>query len=310
MTTNEELGTRSAVTTEARTAALSQAQRHKLLHDAEADLLWLTLEDRWVRARKVLSSREMQAAVVAARDYTRPLVSGTGAEKPDPTFRAADHATATELRAGQVVTVWTHEIETIRQHVWFVADATALLLDETMPPARIGRGIAPAIRSCSERITWLLAIGHEDGCRLDRALAACDDDERIEIDISITEAAADAKALRDGVLYTDDLRKVPSVYAVLETARQAMRVQRSVPQPIQPQAPEGCISCRRDGGYFEPICTDRYDAKSLCRSCGDFLSGQGRLPPLGAIKYVHRTGKRLTAKVVMDADRAEQRQGA
>lgn len=73
------------------------------------------------------------------------------------------------------------------------------------------------------------------------------------------------------------------------------------PPPVQKPL-RGCASCARDGGHFEPIATDRY--ANLCRPCGQYKAAEGRLPPLGAVEYMHRHGK-LTAKAIADGLRAE-----
>ena len=279
-------------------------QRADKLRRCDADLLWLWLEDRWVRARQILSDSEMQAAIVAAQRFDRPIVTGTGTEDPDPTFHAANRGTAADIRASQVLGAWHHELQVIREHIGFVCELVAETLGDETIPTESTRSPEPqrTVASCDRRITWLLSVPQN---RLERAVFMLTDEELHELDASVDEATADAKALRDGRLFTDGGTKVPSVCSVLEAARRATRVDQHVEQP-KPLPPEGCVSCRR-AGHFSPICTDRYDAKSLCRMCGDFASGEGRLPPVAAIKHVARTGKRLTAKVVMEADRAEQR---
>lgn len=81
-----------------------------------------------------------------------------------------------------------------------------------------------------------------------------------------------------------------------------------VPQPGD--LPTGCVSCARDRGpdgraYFEPIDVKNHSARSMCRRCGDHTSGEGEMPPLDAVKYLHRTGKNWTWKILEEAKRAE-----
>lgn len=73
------------------------------------------------------------------------------------------------------------------------------------------------------------------------------------------------------------------------------------PAPVQKPL-RGCASCARDNGHFEAIATDRY--ANLCRPCGQYKAAEGRLPPLGAVEYMHRYGK-LTPKAIADGLRAE-----
>ncbi len=73
------------------------------------------------------------------------------------------------------------------------------------------------------------------------------------------------------------------------------------PAPVQKPL-RGCASCARDKGHFEAIAADRYS--NLCRPCGQYKAAEGRLPPLGAVEYMHRYGK-LTPKAIADGLRAE-----
>lgn len=60
----------------------------------------------------------------------------------------------------------------------------------------------------------------------------------------------------------------------------------------------GCVSCKRDDGYYEPIDTEHHNARQMCRVCGDYASAEGEWLPLGAVQYRHRTGKRLTVNII------------
>lgn len=84
---------------------------------------------------------------------------------------------------------------------------------------------------------------------------------------------------------------------IYSTARLESRV-RAEQKPLR-----GCQSCARDtdtptgDAYFEP--TDRY--ATFCRWCGDYSKAEKALPPLAAVRWMHRYGKRPTSKVLSDA---------
>lgn len=112
----------------------------------------------------------------------------------------------------------------------------------------------------------------------------------------------DANELHHGFVFLADQAKIlrNMVHAEL-----ASRV-RPVDQPAPKQQPlKGCRSCQRDNGYFEPIDVDHHNAREMCRVCGDFYVTEGELLPVGAVRYRHRTGKRLTNKIIEQAKRQE-----
>lgn len=82
-------------------------------------------------------------------------------------------------------------------------------------------------------------------------------------------------------------------------------------QPQRPgEQPKGCVSCARDRDgagrpYFEGIDERNHASREMCRTCGDYYSGNGVMLPLGAVEYMHRTGKKVTWKIIEDARRAE-----
>lgn len=280
--------------------------RVRALTDTAADLLWLLDQNRWNRARKLLASGEFQAARIAAQRYDRPLVTGTGTEVPDPTFRAAERGTAAEVRASKVLEVWRHELTVIDQHVWFICDTVATMIGEDYPRRPNHRTVEALIVTVDKRVRWLTDLAH---LRLRTAVDLCDEDELRELDVSITEAAVDAKALRDGKLWTDNMTPIPSVFRVLEDARQAMKVEQKVEQP-KPKKPEGCVSCARVPDHkgqpsFTPIDEHNHSKRSMCRRCGDYTSGEGAWPPVAAVKYYLRTGKPWTWKILEEAKRDE-----
>lgn len=120
-----------------------------------------------------------------------------------------------------------------------------------------------------------------------------------------TMADAIARADETSRLLDDDLDTAIAALTRL-TARTTTILRNSLrpndePAPVQKPL-RGCASCARDNGHFEPIATDRY--ANLCRPCGQYKAAEGRLPPLGAVEYMHRYGK-LTPKAIADGLRAE-----
>lgn len=82
------------------------------------------------------------------------------------------------------------------------------------------------------------------------------------------------------------------------------------PAPQPGDRPKGCVSCARHVGrdgkaYFQPIDEHNHSSRSMCRVCGDYTSGEGEMLPLGAVVWMHDTGKRVTWKVIEEAKRAE-----
>lgn len=82
------------------------------------------------------------------------------------------------------------------------------------------------------------------------------------------------------------------------------------PVPLPGDRPKGCVSCARHVGrdgkaYFQPIDEHNHSSRSMCRVCGDYTSGEGEMLPLGAVVWMHDTGKRVTWKVIEEAKRAE-----
>ena len=72
--------------------------------------------------------------------------------------------------------------------------------------------------------------------------------------------------------------------------------------PANPKAApdQGCRSCARNGGHYEPVHEGRY--KSACRFCGEWRAGHGDWPPLAVIRWRHQNpGKRLPLRIVEQA---------
>lgn len=288
---------------------MNSHDRLSALHRVETDLLWLVQDNRWNRARQILNDPEMQAAVIAARDYTKPLASGSGGDVSDPTYRAAERGTATQLRASQVIGAWNHELEVIRQHLWFVCDAVSVVSGEDVPPARLGRGLAPMVATVVERVRWLTVIPQH---RLDRAVAAMTDDEVTELDVSITEAAADAQALRNGTLWVVVAGKshpVPSVHVVIEEARKALEARPVEPAPVQ-KALNDCRICTK---YHAPHARPPKaipGAGGRCEACDTFHRNHPDCERTEAIWKRHEVGKAATPAQIIEAKSKPKRKKA
>lgn len=81
-----------------------------------------------------------------------------------------------------------------------------------------------------------------------------------------------------------------------------------VPQPGD--LPKGCVSCARDRDssgrpHFTAVDEKNHSARKMCRTCGDYYSGEEQMLPLGAVQYMHRTGKNLTWKIIEQAKQSE-----
>jgi len=271
---------------------LEPNDRRKLLGHTEANLLWLLLPaahldgSRYSAAVNVLLDSEMQAAIIKAQGYGG---TGSGGSGPaDPTGSAALAGASCEVRAAAVRRVWLAELASVAESVARVRAITAERLGESSPPLPLN--LATTVRS----IRWLTEA--PQGRVLDT-----DDPES---DHAIWFARQTSNAVRQGQLTSPGGHRIPSVSSVLEAARVAMK--RPVdPEPVVQKPMEGCRSCKRNAGHFEPIDVVRYSKPDLCTMCGNYYAANGEIPPLAAVKYVHRTGKRLTTKVVEEAKRSE-----
>ena len=74
----------------------------------------------------------------------------------------------------------------------------------------------------------------------------------------------------------------------------AMRAPKD-PRPKQKPL-EGCTSCHRDHGAWEPI-DHRRPSGGLCRWCADFLNDYGRRPTVRLVE-LHRQGRRITTQMI------------
>jgi len=298
-------------------------QRTRALHAVEADLIWLHSPLRptctncrgeraigegnqrkecptcdgigttrptssaspMTRARTLLLDGELQAAVIAA-SHPEGASDGTDGDRADPTGEAAVSDAAVELRANEIRQGWR----------WSLNEAHIAIRDLTIGVS--GTKLTRlTVKSTLRRIRWLTEAPHH---RLNDHARNLEGDDLGELDHAIGWAVGATQAVRYGPL-TAAGKNIPSVESVITTARKTVEV--APPKPKQKPL-EGCVSCARDARHFEPI-DDRHRRRSLCRVCGDYFSGEGSWPPLGAVQYVHRTGKRLSWKVIEDAKRAE-----
>lgn len=102
----------------------------------------------------------------------------------------------------------------------------------------------------------------------------------------------------------DDADLATAAALIAKVAARSARAQRPPkdPAPVQPRL-AGCKSCARDDGYHEMVAAGQY--RDLCRPCGDYNGAERRWPPLDAVRWMHRHGKKWTAKVLADALRSE-----
>jgi hypothetical protein len=68
---------------------------------------------------------------------------------------------------------------------------------------------------------------------------------------------------------------------------------------------KGCVSCARDDGHFSEI-HERFADIAMCYPCGSFKKSEGRMLPVPTVEELHRTGRRLTTKMISEGLRAEQ----
>jgi hypothetical protein len=247
-------------------------------------------------AGQLLLDGELQAAIVKAQrpeGATKPTEGSTAWS--DPTGNAAATEAAVELRAAEITRGWSAGLA-------ITAECIAAIDAIVRSHHALGPNPRPlTTKATIERIRWMLIAPQR---HLERAMGHLTDEELAELGHATDTAVEASSAVRHGrPAYTG--RTAPSVNGVIEAARRATRA--APPKPKATTKPQGCVSCARDGGYFEAICTDRYDAKNLCRSCGDYASAERSWPPLGAVQYRHRTGKALTWKVIEEAKRNERR---
>lgn len=241
--------------------------RTRALDVAHAHLVWLTA-----------TPSPLDAALDVLADVDARTTIATGSK--DGTGRRAigsysDPTATTATARAEVAIAGQRTAKAIHADIDLVA-ITARRLRAIIggtPPT--GTGVARALAD----IGWCLTAPHTV-----EAWTSDDADMIDEVD-----HRCDVLARQSAVLRT-------RVETVL---RQALRP--AEPKPVQ-QAMRGCVSCARDGGYFEPIAEGRY--ADLCRTCGEYRAAEGRTLPLGAVRSMHSHGK-LTAKAIADALRAE-----
>lgn len=240
------------------------------LRALDSDLNWLLVDDHWNQARKILADSTMQAAVVAAARFDRPIVTGTGIEHPDPTGREAINGTAAEIRSGQVVKAWQHQLNLVAEHLWFVCDATSALIGEPYPPAPARPTVTTLVQSASARVSWLLL---RPQCRLERAVAVCESTEWLnELDHAIEAGAAHAQDLRSGRM-DDEGKRIPSVHFVIHEARRAVEA-KPKEQPAIQRDRLCCRNCSRFG-FTADVASG---SSSLCSKCIEFRKANGVMP--------------------------------
>lgn len=63
----------------------------------------------------------------------------------------------------------------------------------------------------------------------------------------------------------------------------------------------GCVSCFRDGGYFEPVAVGQY--RDACRWCGDWRATNNRTwPPVSLVRWRHNhPGKKVPLSIAQKA---------
>lgn len=290
---------------------MSPDERRDALNRAAADLLWLHLPTKpnasrtnLDQARQLLLDTELQAGIVRAQNpegASKPTEGSTAWS--DPTGSAALREAHTAIRAGEILSVWLGELREVDANVrWLRVEVERLLGGE---PKDQRVNLASSLRS----IRWLTIHPHD---RIKQVHHHASPEELNELDHCIEWIAQHAQTVRSGSMHSDRTLvgtdgnsyhpRVPSVTAVLEGARKVMEAE--PPKPKQKPL-QGCVSCARDGGHFEPIDLKNHSARNMCRVCGDYASGEGSWLPLGAVQYRHRTGKQLTWKVIEQAKAAE-----
>lgn len=244
-------------------------------------------------AHQLLLDGELQAAVIRAQrpeGASHPTEGSTAWS--DPTGERAASTTAVELRASEIRSCWHAEITAAVESVDAICELVGVHRVAITRPGLAHQAIADLLR---------IPTRH-----LERAIPTLSEGEVDQLDHSITFGAARTAAVRHGQPDAGG-KRAPSVMAVIT---QADRITEAAPPAPKQKPLAGCLSCARDDGHFSPIDVDRYNARHLCRVCGDYASGEGEWPPLGAIAQIHRTGKPLTWKLIEEHKRAERRRRA
>jgi len=165
---------------------------------------------------------------------------------------------------------------------------------------------------------WLRLLAWEDrtlphGISLIRDEPGTDDDEGDDstprVSLSLLEEqyrAMEATASRSAQRARDAANKLPPLlHGLPHTERQVRTLvwrlhdlltdaeaRRNKTGPDQ-----GCRSCARNGGHYEPVHEGRY--ASACRFCGEWKAGHGDWPPLAVVRWRHQNpGKRLPLRIV------------
>lgn len=274
--------------------------RRNALTVTEANLLWLEELGNRAKATQILANDELQAAIIAAQNYAGTTPTDGTIAYSDPTGQTAIRAGATALRATEVRRCWLAELDSIHETVARLRDITgrahhdAVLLNQP-------RNMATTIRS----LRWMTVIPNNRAMTIHTTTISPED--LAEYDHAIGWAHDRSTALRSGSLTTSSGKRCPSVHGVIEAARKATAD--APPPPVQKE-PDGCVSCARDRGpdgrvHFAPIDIKNHNARSMCRRCGDYTSGEGEWPPIEAVRYMHRTGKNWTWKIIQEAKRTE-----
>jgi hypothetical protein len=272
---------------------MSKLARRNALNSTDANLLWLHLDGNLAKARSILLDAELQAAVIASAGYG-PTGSHTN-QISDPTGEAAMTEAGTVLRANAITSAWLMDYRECLSVVRWIRRRAHDALDMEPPRPR------PANLARALRDLRALAIVPHDLSH--RAAETMEGEALREYDAAHETAYNLATRIRFGAPSIGNSPAIPGVSNVIEAAR---RITEAAPPKPKSKPLQGCVSCKRDNDHFEPI-DPRYSAKYLCRVCGDFNSGEGCWPPVGAVEYVHRTGKRLTWKVIEDAKRNDRR---
>lgn len=133
----------------------------------------------------------------------------------------------------------------------------------------------------------------------DDLIAVSDDVARAVVTLRQMGEPARAERIDDAV-HTVGAQSSAMFYAVDRTLNGAARKVADKPKQ-KPLA--GCVSCARADGHWEPIDLDHHGDVNMCRVCGDYFKTEGKWLPLYALRYTIRTGKRITSKVLAEAEK-------
>lgn len=237
------------------------------------------------RAREILEDRGFHAAHLRAQHpegATTPTEGALGWS--DPTGEAATRELGAQLVARDAWACWQEILLRVTTEVHTVTALTAAVLTGQTVEVRLDTVTAVA------RVGRLLQIPNQP---LEAALRLWTPEDGSEVDKAIERAAAGATAVRAGKPSRNG-RTYPSVTAVLQAER---KVRQAEPER-KPAAVRTCASHARIG---VEVPTDRYH--DACRTCGDWRSGNGAFPAADALRLAHERGKRLSWKLVAEAER-------